>query len=254
MFRQFRLAELADSIALLHDHADGKRLLEIGAGTGWQSRALSEAGFEVEAVDLPAESAISNHAHDRDWPIRDYDGVHLPFADGSFDIVYSSNVLEHVVQLNALMGEMRRVLRDGGVALHLVPNSNWRLLSLVTFYPALLVDAAVWLGRRRAEPNSEAASRQATGQSFARKLARRIVPHAHGSVGTALTELGRFSKRAWDSYFARTGWEVLHYATNGMVASGDYLLGSALPLGSRRALGRLAGGIAHVYLLRPTTE
>jgi SAM-dependent methyltransferase len=253
MFRPLRLAELDDSLELLRRHHCGKRLLEIGAGTGWQSRALSEAGFEVEAVDLPADSAISNHARAREWPIRDYDGVHLPFSDQQFDIVYSSNVLEHVVELDQLMDEVRRVLRPDGIALHLVPNGNWRLLSLLTFYPALAFDGASWLKRdKSAGPSTAASSRQK--RSFARKLLRRMIPHAHGSVGTALGELRRFSRQSWNAYFERRGWEVVHYGNNGIIASGDYLLDSAFPLSLRRQLGRTIGGIAHVYLLRPQSR
>ena len=123
-------------------------LLEIGAGTGWQARALSEAGYKVEAIDLPPESGISGHVRNRHWPIRDYDGVHIPFPDDSFDIIYSSNVLEHVTELDALTEEMKRVLRPGGIALHLLPNPQWRLLSLATYYPGQAIDFLRYLRKR----------------------------------------------------------------------------------------------------------
>jgi SAM-dependent methyltransferase len=249
MFRPLRLAELDNSIALLRRYQQGVRLLEIGAGTGWQAQALSEVGFDVEAVDLPAESAISNHAHAREWPILDYDGRHLPFADCSFDVVYSSNVLEHVVDLDTLMAEMRRVLRPDGVALHVLPNCVWRLLSILSFYPAVVVDAVGWLKRTGASKPTSGASPQ--NKSLIRNLFRRIIPHAHGSAGTPLTELARFSKRSWDRYFTSHRWEVLHHGNNGILASGDYLLDAALPMSLRRKIGEAVGGIAHVYLLRP---
>ena len=56
-FEQLRLAEVDDAIKLLQRHGRSSvDVLEIGAGTGWQARALSEAGFNVEAIDLPPES------------------------------------------------------------------------------------------------------------------------------------------------------------------------------------------------------
>ena len=254
MFRELRLAEIRDSIGLLHKYQRGGDLLEIGAGTGWQAKALSAAGFRVEAVDLPVTNALSGHARARAWPIRDYDGAHLPYSDGAFDVIYSSNVLEHVIELDTLNDEMKRVLRPGGVALHLVPNSAWRLLSLFTYYPAQAVDALRWLRRPRApavESGAERGSTSASDPSLVGKAVRRLLPAAHGSIGTPISELSRFSKKRWDEHFVRAGWEILHYGNNGALASGDYLLGSLLPMSARRMLGRATGGIAHVYLLRP---
>jgi len=251
MFRQLRLAEIGDTIDLLRRHRVSGDLLEIGAGTGWQAKALADTGYAVTAIDLPATSDISTHARKRDWPIVDYDGSHIPFGDESFDIIYSSNVLEHVVDLDRLTADMKRVLRPGGLALHLVPNGNWRVLSLITYYPGQAIDALRWLRRR--QPASATASGPANGRrtsSLIAKAARRLLPHAHGSSGSALSEIRRFSKARWDDYFARTGWEVIEYGNNGLLASGDYLLGANLPMAARRFLGRLTGGIAHVYVVR----
>ena len=187
MFKQLRLAEVADSIALLSQYKDSGDLLEIGAGTGWQSKALSNAGYRVDAVELPADSDISNHARSREWPIRDYDGAHLPFADHSFDIVYSSNVLEHVVELDTLTQEMKRVLRLDGIALHLVPNSPWRLLSLVTYYPgqgnrrAQMADAELVAFSRHQLRKWELVGVQKQPHS---KSSSETLPPTHGSVGT----------------------------------------------------------------------
>ena len=68
------------------------KLIEIGAGTGWQSKKLRELGFDVHAADL----AHSDYKKDRFFPVTDYDGHHIPFADSTFDIVFSSNVMEHI--------------------------------------------------------------------------------------------------------------------------------------------------------------
>jgi SAM-dependent methyltransferase len=252
-FEALRLAEVHDAIELLRRHGRSSGdLLEIGAGTGWQAKALSEAGFTVEAIDLPAESAISGHARNRHWPIRDYDGVRIPFADDSFDIIYSSNVLEHVTELDALTDEMKRVLRPGGIALHLLPNPQWRILSLATYYPGQAVDLLRYLRKRTSTEGEEFHSYVAPGgQSLLRKAMKRLLPPTHGAVGGAVSEIQRYSRRKWNGYFRQRGWEIVEYGDNGLIASGDYLLGSALGTSARRRIGRLVGGIAHVYLLRP---
>jgi SAM-dependent methyltransferase len=252
-FEALRLAEVQDAIELLRRHGRSSGdLLEIGAGTGWQAKALSEAGFTVEAIDLPAESGISGHARNRHWPIRDYDGVHIPFSDDSFDIIYSSNVLEHVTELDSLAEEMKRVLRPGGIALHLLPNPQWRILSLVTYYPGQAVDLLRYLRKRTSTEGTVSRSTSVPGgQSLLRKAMRRLLPPTHGAVGSAISEIQRYSRKNWDRYFRRRGWEIIEYDNNGLTASGDYLFGSAISIQARRRIGQMTGGIAHVYLLRP---
>jgi SAM-dependent methyltransferase len=209
----------------------------------------------VEAIDLPATSSISGHARNRHWPIQDYDGAHIPFDDRRFDIIYSSNVLEHVEQLDSLMAETRRVLRPDGIALHLLPNPQWRILSLLSYYPGQAIDALRYLTRKRAaKTRGDDASSPAPQQSKLQKALKRLLPHTHGAVGTPISEVGRFSRGQWDRYFLDQGWEVVEYSNNGLIASGDYLLGTALSIGARRAIGQMTGGIAHVYLLRPSAK
>ena len=252
MFRQLRAAEIADSIALLRRYKPSGDVLEIGAGTGWQSAALNAAGYRVQAIDLPGTNEISNHARSREWDIRDYDGSHIPLPDQSVDVIYSSNVLEHVEDLETLTAEMRRVLRPGGVALHLLPNRLWRALSLATYYPAQVIDGARWLvnGRQASGASSASPSPPPAPKRLLKKAVGRLMPHAHGARGSAISELQLFSKSSWDRYFHGSGWDVLYYGDNGILASGDYILGRWLPLWVRRQIGRFLGGIAHVYVVR----
>ena len=246
-----RLSELTQIDAIVSATVPaGACILEIGAGTGWQARELATRGYQVSAIDIPT----SNHGKARIWPIIDFDGRHIPFPDASFDIVYSSNVLEHVEDIDTLNREMARVLRPGGHAVHYVPTSAWRAWSLAAFYPALLRDAWRRLGGHRpasgapadAAPAPPAASSQ---RSFAGKLLRRIVPHAHGAVGTCWTELVRFTRTSWDRYFAGAGWTIVSYGRNGMFLTGDMLLGARLSTERRRRLSPMLGCTAHLYVL-----
>jgi 2-polyprenyl-3-methyl-5-hydroxy-6-metoxy-1,4-benzoquinol methylase len=108
----------AAEIELIASHLrPGARILEIGAGTGQQARELARRGFDITAIEI----ASSNYSAERVFPIVDYDGRVIPFADASFDIVFSSNVLEHVPDLAQMNREIRRVLRPGGICVHAMP-------------------------------------------------------------------------------------------------------------------------------------
>jgi SAM-dependent methyltransferase len=62
--------------------------------------------------------ALDEHHQD----LISYDGVRLPFVDGAFDVVMSNAVLEHVDDLEGLIGETSRVTRTSGLSYHLWHN------------------------------------------------------------------------------------------------------------------------------------
>ena len=94
---------------------DGARVMDLGAGEGGsvdQFRALAP-GSEWVGVDI--EDSVESRSRTRvDAEFVLYDGVHLPFHDASFDLVYRKQVLEHVAHPEPLLAEVARVLRPGG--------------------------------------------------------------------------------------------------------------------------------------------
>ena len=76
-----RLFELRLILEYLKDIAPERaRILEVGAGTGWQARELATHGYQVSAIDIPT----SNHSHARVWEVIDFDGVVLTKMDGAY--------------------------------------------------------------------------------------------------------------------------------------------------------------------------
>ncbi len=250
-----RISELIQIQGILRNVAPANaKILEIGAGTGWQARELAARGYEVSAIDIPT----SNHGKARIWPIIDFDGRFIPFPDKSFDIVYSSNVLEHVEDIETLNSEITRVLRSEGTAIHYVPTSAWRAWSLAVFYPALLRDVFRRIRRLSSAGRTHAAAPEgspvpvvsANQHSLLGKIIRRIVPHAHGAVGTCFSELSRFSRRSWDNFFSTSGWAIASYARNGLFLTGDMIFGARLSVERRKRLSHAFGCTAHLYVLK----
>ena len=68
-------------------------------------------------------------------PIVDYDGKQIPLASDTVDVVFSSNVLEQVPDVEGPLGEMKRVLVPGGLAIHVLPTPAWRYWTTLTHYP-----------------------------------------------------------------------------------------------------------------------
>lgn len=104
----------------------GKRVLEVGCGAGTDLIRFAKGGASVTGVDI-APSAVAlakqNFAQQGlEADLREADGEHLPFADGSFDVVYAHGVVQYTANDRALVDEVRRVLAPGGTAVFQVYN------------------------------------------------------------------------------------------------------------------------------------
>ncbi len=94
--------------------AEGRRVLDWGAGWGQASLLLWAHGFEVVAYDVEDKEAASGLLEGTGVPYVVEAGPGLPFADGAFDAVLNCGVLEHVDDARGALAELRRVLRPGG--------------------------------------------------------------------------------------------------------------------------------------------
>jgi SAM-dependent methyltransferase len=111
------------ALARLGDVA-GRRVLDFGCGHGMAAVVLARRGARVTAFDLSPgyleEARVRASANGVEVDFVRADGERLPFADASFDRVWGNAVLHHL-DLDRAGGELRRVLRPGGVAVFCEP-------------------------------------------------------------------------------------------------------------------------------------
>jgi demethylmenaquinone methyltransferase/2-methoxy-6-polyprenyl-1,4-benzoquinol methylase len=92
--------------------APGRRLADVGGGTGNYALALKREGWEPVVVDRSAEMLA--HAAGKGLEVIEADAQQLPFENGSFDAVTMIAMLHHVEDRGAALAEARRILRAGG--------------------------------------------------------------------------------------------------------------------------------------------
>jgi len=122
-----------------HELGGNSRILDFGCGSGEMVQEYRNAGFQAFGTDivLDVETELLRRIQAGSYRI--------PFDDGTFDFVFSNSVLEHVQDLSGALNEIRRVLRPGGVSLHVLP-SKFRLIEPHVFVPlAGLVRNKQWL-------------------------------------------------------------------------------------------------------------
>lgn len=114
-------ADLARLKAIVRDQPGG-RILDLGCGGGHVSFTVAPHAREVVAYDLSADmlAAVRGEAAERGLTtIRTERGIAeaLPFADDSFDFVFTRFSAHHWSDLDAGLAGMRRVLKPGGLAI-----------------------------------------------------------------------------------------------------------------------------------------
>jgi SAM-dependent methyltransferase len=127
--------QLTQHVSLLFECAHlfrGAKVLDFGCSTGWLSLGLAQMGCSVAGVDISASAIrlaerLKNTRHARsDGPLEfhRYDGMRLPFADGTFDRIVCCDALHHVRDQAFVIQEFARVLVDGGRAAFVEPGPN----------------------------------------------------------------------------------------------------------------------------------
>jgi SAM-dependent methyltransferase len=132
--------------------ADKPRILEIGAGIGLVSHILAHCGYDVDAIEPSGGSfefmeklgvVIKKRLEDQQFRTCDLQPLSLEDMDTKlkYDFIFSSHVLEHVLDLNCCFKNLRLLSKPGASQTHLCPNY------VIPYEPHLGVLLVPFLGR-----------------------------------------------------------------------------------------------------------
>lgn len=165
----------------------GKEFLEIGCGTGYAMSLAQGLGFSVAGVDPQlGRHGVAFEAGSLNAAVAV--GEKLPFADASFDVVYSSHALEHFSDREKGLQEMARVLRPDGHIIILVPSGT---MALINYLSQLFFTSHIRFGRFLLR------------QRNWRHFRYMFLPQAHGEhAASVLGEVKDFSEANWRNIIA----------------------------------------------------
>jgi len=146
--------------------------------------------------------------------------MQIPFEDHAFDIVFSSNVLEHIPHVVEFQKEIQRVLKPDGIAIHVLPSSSWRVWSNMT-----------------------------------EMLKNWRLPLVHGEhAGNSFIEIYYFSRWSWSRLFCNTGWIIENLKPIGLFYTGSSIMDSRLSIKTRRQLSRVMGSACNIFVLKKSGQ
>jgi SAM-dependent methyltransferase len=174
-----------------------RRLLDLGAGDGYLAARLATAtgATTAVAVDVGAPEPLAPRPRRVERVTARLPGP-LPFRDGSFDVVVSLETIEHILDPDALLAEVHRLLVPGGTLVLSTPRLD-----------SLLVIGSLLLGVQ--PPGVECSTRRRYGSPFGEQRAsghvhlftRRALAEALAANGFRLDGYGegRFSSSWWQA-------------------------------------------------------
>lgn len=207
------------------------RVLEIGCGNGFISAILSRFANEVIATDLSKlnikthsigifkAKALIQRLNIENCKIVSCSAEELPFEDKFFDLVFCAYSLEHVPDKNKALKELKRVLKNNGETIFLVPNFIERLFYPLSFYPEVFKKIISTLFRKnntRSESGLDFVSRNSNQSSslasswskFRKNYPHFPVPEPHGAYPNFFSELFESIPSFWLKLFKEAGLEA----------------------------------------------
>ncbi len=132
---------------LLRPNHDIRSVLDLGCGTGDSVGYFRKRDRSIVWIGLDLKKSPEVDLRTRtDAHFVCFDGVHVPFADAAFDLVYFRQVLEHVRYPFDLLKEVHRVLRPGGYLVgstsHLEPYHSYSLQNFTPYGFRVLLEEA----------------------------------------------------------------------------------------------------------------
>jgi len=206
---------MVERLAMLERHIQGRRLLDVGTGTGSFVDSARSRGWEAIGIE-PLQSEPVASAGDEDALPRivycDL-GKEVPpvVAPGSFDVIHSNHVLEHVLDPVAFLSSCRRFLKPDGCFIIEVPNeiasgSTWVKMKSGKSYKS---KTAFYEHRFFFTPKSFRAALEAAGWQIG-FLKTPFICHGRGII-----------HRLWDYFQSRLGRGLAIEAVCGLKESSE---------------------------------
>lgn len=105
-------------------------VLDIGCGDGTNAKRIKKLGFDVFGVDISKQAVKKAQENGIKAKVVDLNTQKLPFEDNHFDVVWLTDVIEHVFWPDELLSEIYRVLKKGGYLYLTTPNVSWYIIRL----------------------------------------------------------------------------------------------------------------------------
>lgn len=213
--RKFELDKIFDGFP--EGHFD--KALELGCGSGEHSKHLESYCRKLTALEYNENRLVARSGEKTTFVTGDAQDLSR-FSDEEMDLIFSSNLIEHLPNPDHCLAECRRVVKQEGLIIHTVPNRTWKIVSLLLYYPFQIktVFRLMFSSNKSVKSSrSKAARLKIDGNlrlingtcSLIKKIPRKLLPKVHGVSKSNLSEFKNWGEKCWINIFEKNGFEVV---------------------------------------------
>ncbi len=240
-----------------------EKILELGGGDGFQANLLSHFSKTVISTDFNPSILKNTSTNKVRYEVCDAERVENKFQEQSFDLIFSSNMLEHLPDIQRALKGMSFCLKNNGLMIHVVPSVFWKWSNVLLYHFNLLIVILEAICTKGGISSLENKYRRETDENVTvedignnPKLKRRqktifnlLFPKVHGVSANNFKEFKAFRKKRWQIEFQNCGLEIVNYK-KGPVNSGYGFGWNVL----RRFLYSIGYTSEHIFILKKKGE
>jgi len=207
-----RKVELLD-VMKIFPNPENIKILELGGGDGYLAKLISEKGYDIISLDTSPRYPL-------EFPVKKIDGKNISFSSETFDLVFTSQVIAHVEDLNTFFNEIKRVLKKNGIIIHMVPSSCWSIITNFWYYvllPKKMIDFFRGLDEQSKIHHTKVEIQKKNTNS---KIVNYLFLHPLGTSPSFLHEIFYFSKKGWVKLFKKNGFNIIRIEKCHLLYSG----------------------------------
>jgi len=225
-------------------------ILEVGGGNGYMASVIDRDDrikANLKATDIAPR-------YPSFFPVTEAKDGLQPLDNKSCDVIYSSNVLEHVTDIPNFMNELNRVLKDDGVMIHTMPSSQIALITWLVSPVAYFRNFILFFKRHKSRFMRYSFYWWGDKAKSFLKVTnplRAILPPRHGEF-SGFETLTCWTAKSWTRRLTHSASvEVIEVDKLRLTASMHKLLPWKL-MGLRRLMAKLGCSTVNVYILKKT--
>lgn len=221
-------------------------LIDFGSGNGAVLDRFESKGFtNIVGVDVFDTNYRGSNIGEKKIVYYDGSVSNLPFT--SADVIFSSNVLEHLEYPLEYIKVFNSKLNEMGVQIHVMPTHFWKFYNSLFYYPKviefILKKVFGRSSKKKSGPDYKAK------QKIGNKKESRLFIGRHGARGTTFSEFVLFNPKSWCELLDSQGIQYEDYRIP-LVYSGHNILGALFPFSLRQKLVGIFGYSSHLYIIK----